>query len=587
MAGPSIGSAALVLATDNTKFDSGLDKGRKSWKRFKGDIEKDSGSMDLGSMFKSFSVVGAGLGGLTAGLSLTGILTDSIKLAAEVEDTATDFRVMVGDAEKAAKLFADIRNLAAKTPLTTRDLSDAAKQLLGAGIAVEDVLPTLGALGDLSGGQAEKLQRVALIYSQIASKGKLMGDELKQLNENTVPLTRELAQVLKVSEAQVAGLISEGKVGFRELQMAMNLATGEGGRFFGLMDAKSRDLSGLFSTLKDNWEQLLGKFGQAVVDEFGLKDLVSQLSEALELAKDNVDGLRPMLRGVADEMKKIGAGLFEFVVKILETVARIVDSLSSADKGMKGLKTDAQAFWSFFGPSGTARRLGLDSGQTVTESGDRGLENEVKKAANALRDIFKLNPSNAHGLGEGGILGTRKALVAAAKEQRELLIKASEDAGHALGLTAGVALAGALKQNKIPLKLEGLRPDDLDKIRKAREEFDPAVKAQKDIGELRRMKRLGGFDGPGGADLFANEMGQAIRAMAAGAPDLNRSVSAATVGSSEAASQAIAAKNSAQFAAEDRIVAAINAQKLIQQEQLRVNKRLVELAENGKIPGLM
>jgi tape measure domain-containing protein len=150
---------------------------------------------------------------------------------------------MLGDAAKAKELFADIRELAAKTPLETKDLADAAKSLLGVGIAADQIVPTLKALGDLAGGQGEKLQRVAQIYGKVREEGKVSVETLQQLAENGIPLTDAFAKVLKKSAAEVRGLAEEGKVGFSDFQRAILSATGEGGRFFGLMDERARRLT--------------------------------------------------------------------------------------------------------------------------------------------------------------------------------------------------------------------------------------------------------------------------------------------------------------------------------------------------------
>ena len=52
-------------------------------------------------------------------------------------------------------------------------------------------------------------------------------------------------------------MITDGKVGFADVEQAFKNMSSEGGRFFNLMERQSTTLSGTVSNLKDSWNIFL------------------------------------------------------------------------------------------------------------------------------------------------------------------------------------------------------------------------------------------------------------------------------------------------------------------------------------------
>jgi tape measure domain-containing protein len=592
----SIGSTALHLSADSTEFEKGLSHAERLFKtyaaRTKGEaasLQKEiKSSFGLGDIAKTaFGVAGGlGLAGGASGLgsALAGLVTDSIRLAASVEDTATDFRVMVGDAKVAAGLFADIRDFAGKTPLETSDLAFAAKTLLTIGVAADQIIPTLKVLGDIAGGQGEKLKTVAQIYGQIRTEGKLSGENLKQLGENGIVITAELAKVLGVGKAELAGLGSEGKIGFSDLQRAMIMATSEGGTFFRLMEERSKTFNGLLSTLKDNWQQLLAGVGQMVIDEFGLKDVLDKLAGSTDLAKGNLEGMRPIIRDLADLSKNIARDLYEGGWEFARAIASAKDAVGEIRADYKAVKTTASAPFSWknwaFGPMAGlawgntpgARAVG---GAVVGGGGPGGTASGMGPAEAAVMRM-KAEADKIWGLRMGGgDAGAAAPLVGMAVE-----------AGKAFGKAAGDALK---------VEADQLTRDQLGKLRGLREEFDPMAKVRRGLAELDVMRGRGGFDrGFAGnpfakgfdGDLFAMARGKLLKDMLGGGFDMSKASGIAEAGSADAAGSVINALNAGQFKAEDKIIGQLKAQEAIQKQQRDLLKRLNDLIEKKKVPGV-
>ena len=181
--------------------------------------------------------------------------------AAKFETIETGFKTMIGDADKAKEHFNDLVQFTAKTPFQMDQVAAASKVLLGFGMNVEEVIPRLQNLGDISSATGKPIKDLAVLFGQVSAAGKLTGERLNQLQEASVPIASALAKVMKVSENSIKSLVSQGKVSAQTFRDAMDTISAEGGLAFNAMIAQSKTMSGLFSTLRDNISILAAKLG--------------------------------------------------------------------------------------------------------------------------------------------------------------------------------------------------------------------------------------------------------------------------------------------------------------------------------------
>lgn len=73
----------------------------------------------------------------------------------------------------------------------------------------------------------------------------------------------ELAKQFGVAENQVKQLVEDGKVGFPEVQKAIENLTNEGGKFGGLMEAQSKTITGQISNIEDAIDTMFNAIGQS------------------------------------------------------------------------------------------------------------------------------------------------------------------------------------------------------------------------------------------------------------------------------------------------------------------------------------
>lgn len=190
------------------------------------------------------------------------------------------FNTMLGSEQKASALMQQMVNTAASTPFDLQGVANGAKQLLAYGLEANKVNGTLVRLGDIAAGLSIPLNDIIYLYGTTMSQGRLYAQDLMQFTGRGIPMIAELAKQFGVSESKVKDLVSEGKVGFPEVQKAIEDLTNEGGKFGGLMEAQSKTLTGQLANLEDNIDMMFNEIGEKSESAIG---------GAIELAADMVD----------------------------------------------------------------------------------------------------------------------------------------------------------------------------------------------------------------------------------------------------------------------------------------------------------
>lgn len=236
---------------------------------------------DVGSSMKN---VGSGL---TAGVTLpiVGLGLAALKGAADQEQLQVAFSTMLGSADKAKTMLSELADFASSTPFEMPEVQGAAKSLIAYGIASKDVKDTLRTLGDVASGVGVPLGDIATLYGKASVQGRLFSSDINQLTGRGIPILKYLGEVLGVSQDKVAGLVEAGKVGFPELQKAFSNMTAEGGQFNGMMDAQSKTVLGMMSTLSDQVTLTLQAVGQSMFDAFDVQKNVGGFLEWLTQAR--------------------------------------------------------------------------------------------------------------------------------------------------------------------------------------------------------------------------------------------------------------------------------------------------------------
>lgn len=190
-----------------------------------------------------YAIIGSGIGAITA-------------LGAQAEQTSVAFTTLVGSEEKAADVLSQINEFAAMTPYNNLDLVGNAKTMMNFGVEADKVNEYLKELGDIAGGDSNKLNSLSVVFGQVASAGKLSGQDLLQfINAGFNPL-KELQKMTGKSYAELQDMMSKGQVSSYAMAAAIQHATSEGGQFYNMSEKLSQTVSGKWSTLVGNVQQL-------------------------------------------------------------------------------------------------------------------------------------------------------------------------------------------------------------------------------------------------------------------------------------------------------------------------------------------
>lgn len=212
-----------------------------------------------------------------------------------MEGYVTNFTTMLGGSSEAANgMVGSLQKLASATPLAMSDLAGGAQTLLAFGVASDDVSGTLQRLGDISLGNADKMQSLARAYGKATAQGKLTGETVQMMIDAGWNPLIDICDQTGESMEDVQKRMAAGSISAEELTQAVNHATDAGGKFAGGMEAASKTVAGLTSTLQDNVNAMLGELMQPVSDAMlstllpTAIDAVGQLTTAFE--DEGIDG---------------------------------------------------------------------------------------------------------------------------------------------------------------------------------------------------------------------------------------------------------------------------------------------------------
>lgn len=135
--------------------------------------------------------------------------------------------------------------------------------ILAYGVASERVNETLIRLGNISAGLSIPLGDLVYLYGTTMTQGRLFTQDLRQFMGRGIPLADELAKQFGVTKDQVGELVTAGRVGFPEVQKAIEAMTNEGGKFHNLMEEQSKTITGQISNLEDAWATMLNNIGKS------------------------------------------------------------------------------------------------------------------------------------------------------------------------------------------------------------------------------------------------------------------------------------------------------------------------------------
>lgn len=242
------------------RISGGLDRVNKKMDALKEHSDKAkkglSGLENMSDRLKQ-SLMGLGLA-----FSMKGLVAEVANVRGQFQQLEVAFNTMLGSADKADALMAQLVRTAAITPFDLEGVAQGAKQLLAYGMEAENVNETLTRLGDIAAGLSMPLNDLVYLYGTTMAQGRLYTQDLNQFTGRGIPMIEELAKVFGVAESKVKELVEAGRVGFPEVQKVIENLTGEGSKFGGLMEEQSKTITGQISNIEDAIASMFNDMGK-------------------------------------------------------------------------------------------------------------------------------------------------------------------------------------------------------------------------------------------------------------------------------------------------------------------------------------
>ncbi|OYP38895.1 tape measure protein [Rhodopirellula sp. MGV] len=332
--------------------------------------------------------------------SALGVFKRAGSTALGLEQTAIQFEVFTGSAEKAKRILNDLKRLDADSPIYgLPELQRAAQAMLAYGVRADGVTKRVGQLSAISAGNADAMQSLSLAYAQVTAKGKLMGEEVRQfVNAGFNPL-QQIAKDTGRSMDDLTSAMARGEISLAMVETAMDNATSAGGRFFGMNERLAQSTGGAIARLQNVVEvtamDFQAKFHPAV------RMASTSLANSIERTRDWANSLSRGQRNMMLFVGSVGPSVV-VVSKLVTVVQRITAAVKNWTKAQLALN-------SVLGPGGWVKALGglaLAAGSVIAI--DYALE-----ATTSTAEEFAVATAKA----EASLKGAATAATAAARAQ--------------------------------------------------------------------------------------------------------------------------------------------------------------------------
>lgn len=224
------------------------------------------------------------------GQGMMSLVQSIVQVRGQFQQLELAFNTMLRSTEKSQVLMSQLVDTAARTPFDLTSIAQGAKQMLAFGSNVESVVDEVVMLGNVASGVSAPLGDLIYLYGTLRSQGRAYTVDIRQFAGRGIPIYEELGKVLNADRQELNKLVTEGKVGFPEVEKAFKNMTSEGGIYFNLMQEQSKSLTGMLSNLGDAWDSALNKIGQDNQDLFtgaiqGAIDLVENMDQIIRIVQ--------------------------------------------------------------------------------------------------------------------------------------------------------------------------------------------------------------------------------------------------------------------------------------------------------------
>lgn len=361
------------------------------------------GASRFGSAMGSLKGIIGGLGLVALGHQMLSFGKEAYQASQQLDATSRQLVMLTGNTKAAAAEMAFIRAETSRLALDTAEgaqgfvrLANAAKGTVAEGEGVRQVFSAINEITSAMNLSQEKYGTLMQQTTQIMAKGKLQLEDLNIIAEAGVPILQTLARAMGTSQTEVMKGISSGKLGIKELLLAMNQVRKEYGQ---LAEEAANTIPAKFArgfnTIKTGLADMIsGVLASSELREtfdslFGGVDLASIFPSREQIAKNvdySIGELKRLLAIVATIFKAIDNIVRETWQKMVGNFmlewAKITSFMEKIDNRFKG-------WWNAVMPE--SMHVGVDkTGESIEKLTKKMEELSSKTLSETLADALDI-----------------------------------------------------------------------------------------------------------------------------------------------------------------------------------------------------
>ena len=192
-----------------------------------------------------------------------------VEVRSEFELQNIALRSIIQNKEKADQIFAEVQQLALKSPFSIMELNKFTKQMAAYGVEADKLVGTTKQLADVSAGLGVDMGRLILAYGQVKTANYLRATEVRQFTEAGLNITQELANYFTelnskmVTAGEVTEMITKRMVKFEDVAEVFKRVTSAGGMFYEMQEKQSEGLKGMRQRIGDAYSIMLNDIGKS------------------------------------------------------------------------------------------------------------------------------------------------------------------------------------------------------------------------------------------------------------------------------------------------------------------------------------
>lgn len=230
---------------------------------------------------------------------IEGYISKLVQVRGEFELQNTALASILQNKDQADRLFAQITELAVRSPFTIKELTTYTKSLAAYQVQYEDLYDTTKMLADVSAGLGVDMQRLILAFGQVKAANFLRGTETRQFTEAGINMLGELSKYYTELEGRIVSVQEvqdrqfKRMISFQDVEEVFKRLTSAGGMFYNMQERQAETLAGQMSNLRDQFDLMFNEIGK---DNQGA---INTSISAIKLLIENWEIFANMLKAAA------------------------------------------------------------------------------------------------------------------------------------------------------------------------------------------------------------------------------------------------------------------------------------------------